>query len=463
MDESIATWSATQQAAAIQAGKLSSRDLLELYLDRIERVGRDVNAVVTLDAERAREAATAADELHTLGGVVGPLHGLPCTIKDAIATEGIRSTGGSKALADHVPTEDAPAVARLKSSGAIVFGKTNLPEWSADIQAHNELFGTTNNPWALDRITGGSSGGSAAAVAAGLTSFDVGTDIGGSVRIPSHCCGVYGLKPTWGVIPQRGYLDHSRGGTIDVDINVFGPIARAAEDLDLLLTSLAGPEPERAVAWRLELPEAEEHSVADLNIGVWFDDDNAFVDSEYRALLRTTVDRLADAGARIHDSHPAVDFGEQLGVFMTMIGGAIAPTLAESAEGDVGPSHLDWLRGDMLRHDLRLVWRQWFEHHDLLLCPAMATAAIPHDHTGTLMERTVELDGQARTHLDLITWLGFIGVLGLPSVVAPIGRTAANLPVGVQIVAPWYHDRRAIRAAHLMANVTGGYACPPGF
>ena len=207
-------------------------------------------------------AADAADEVTVLGGSVGPLHGLPVTIKDAIATEGIRSTGGAKELADHVPTEDAPAVARLKAAGAIVFGKTNLPRWSSDVQTYNELFGVTNNPWAFDRITGGSSGGSAAAVAAGFTSFEVGTDIGGSVRIPSHCCGVYGLKPTWGVIPQRGYLDHPEGGTIDVDINVFGPIARSAEDLDLLLSVLAGPEPERAVAWRLELPAAEERSLA---------------------------------------------------------------------------------------------------------------------------------------------------------------------------------------------------------
>jgi amidase len=462
MDESVVTWPAVEQAAAIKAGKVSSAELLERYLDRIERLGRDVNAVVTLDADRAREAAMAADELTTLGASLGPLHGLPCTIKDAIATEGIRSTGGANALADYVPTEDAPAVARLKAAGAIVFGKTNLPKWSGDLQTYNELFGVTNNPWSLDRTTGGSSGGAAAAVAAGLTSFDVGTDIGGSVRIPSHCCGVYGLKPTWGVIPQRGYLDHSEGGTIDVDINVFGPIARSADDLDVLLEVMAGPEPERAVAWHLELPIPEEHRLSDLNIGVWFDD-GGFVSSEYRALLGATADKLADAGARVHDSHPAVDFGEQSGLFGTMIGGAMAPTFAEGAEGDVGPSHLSWLRGEMQRQQLKGPWHQWFEHHDLLLCPALATPAFPHDHEGGIMDRTVEVDGATHSHIDLIQWLGFIGVLGLPSVVAPIGRTAENLPVGVQIVAPWYHDRRAIRAAQLMAPVVGGYETPPGF
>ncbi len=464
MDESAATWSATKLAAAIRGGHLSSRELLDCYLDRIDRLDGDVNAVVTLDVDRARAAADAADEVTVLGGSLGPLHGLPVTIKDAIATEGIRSTGGAKELADYVPTEDAPAVARLKAAGAIVFGKTNLPRWSSDVQTYNELFGVTNNPWAFDRITGGSSGGSAAAVAAGFTSFEVGTDIGGSVRIPSHCCGVYGLKPTWGVIPQRGYLDHPTGGTIDVDINVFGPIARSAEDLDLLLSVLAGPEPERAVAWRLELPPAEERSLADLDLGVWFDEDSVVLDSEYATMLRAAADRLADAGTRVHDRHPEVEFAEQNAVFMTMIGGAMAATRDAGTDlDDFSPSHLSVLRGEMQRHDLRQVWHRWFEHHDLLLCPVMATPAFPHDHTGTIMDRTVEVDGTMRGHIELISWLGFIGVLGLPSVVVPIGRTQAGLPVGMQIVAPWYHDYRAIRAAELMTDVLGGYESPPGF
>ncbi len=464
MDQSVATWPATKLAAAIRTGDLSSRDLLECYLDRIDRLGREVNAVVTLDADRARAAAAAADEATTLGGSMGPLHGLPDHDQGRDRDRGHPVDRWRQRARDHVPTEDAPAVARLKAAGAIVFGKTNLPKWSGDIQTFNELFGVTRNPWALDRITGGSSGGAAAAVAAGFTSFELGTDIGGSVRIPSHCCGVYGLKPTWGVISQRGYLDHSHGGTIDVDINVFGPIARSAADLDLLLTVLAGPDPERAVAWRLELPLAEEHSLADLDVGVWFDDPATFVDAEYGVMLRAAADRLADAGMRVHDSHPAVDFAEQSGLFGAMIGGALAPTFADGTDADSGPSHLSFLRGEMHRHDLRRVWHDWFEHHDLLLCPAMSTPAFPHDHRGTIMDRTIEVDGTTRGHIELISWLGFIGVLGLPSVAVPIGRTESpELPVGMQVVAPWYHERRAIRAAELMADVLGGYVPPPGF
>jgi amidase len=464
VDETMATWPATKLAAAIRDGAITSTELLECYLERIEGVGRDLNAVVTLDADRARAAAAAADEAHTLGGAVGPLHGLPITIKDAIETEGIRSTGGAKELADHVPQHDAPAVARLKAAGAIVFGKTNCPTWSADLETYNELFGGTSNPWDTTRTTGGSSGGAAAAVAAGLTSFDLGTDIGGSVRIPAHCCGVYGLKPTWGVVPQRGYLDHPEGGTIDVDINVFGPIARSADDLDLLLSVLAGPEPERAVAWHLELPPAEEHALADLNVGVWFEEPGAFVASEVRAVLGDAADRLADHGAEVHDTHPEVDFGEQYGMFGHLVMEAMAPGLNVGVEGDVtGGSHLAWLRADMRRQELRGVWRSWFERHDLLLCPAVGSPAFPHNREGTLFERTTEVDGEQHALLELTAWLGFIGVIGVPSVCVPIGRTADDLPVGMQIVAPWYHERRAIRAAQLLAGVTGGYDVPPGF
>jgi amidase len=193
VDDSTATRSASELAAGIRDGQWSSRELLHLYLDRIERLNGPINAVVTLDVDRAHAAADAADAALARGDAVGPLHGLPVTIKDAIETEGIRSTGGARELTDHVPTTDAPAVARLKDAGAIVFGKTNLPRWSADLQTYNDIFGVTSNPWSLEHTVGGSSGGSAASVAAGFTSFELGTDIGGSVRIPAHCCGVFGL------------------------------------------------------------------------------------------------------------------------------------------------------------------------------------------------------------------------------------------------------------------------------
>lgn len=237
MSDDPTLWSATRLAAALRSRSLSSRELLDAFTARIDRLNPAVNAVVTTDLDRAHERAHEADQAAASDSWLGPLHGLPFTVKDAIETGGLRSTGGAPELADHVPVADAPAVARLSAAGGVLFGKTNAPTWSADFQTHNPLFGTTNNPWDLARTTGGSSGGSAAAVASGFSSFELGTDIGGSVRIPSSFCGVFGHKPSFGVVPQRGYLDHVGGGTIDADINVFGPLARSAEDSSSSWTS----------------------------------------------------------------------------------------------------------------------------------------------------------------------------------------------------------------------------------
>jgi len=466
-DERTATLSASELAAGIRAKEWSSRELLDLYLDRIDRLDGPVNAVVTLDADRARVAADAADVALARGDAVGPVHGLPITIKDAIETEGIRSTGGAVELTDHVPTRDAPAVARLKDAGAVVFGKTNLPRWSADFQTYNELFGVTNNPWDLQRTVGGSSGGAAAAVAAGFTSFELGTDIGGSVRIPAHCCGTFSLKPSFGVVPQRGYLSHVGGGITDVDINVFGPIARSADDLDLLLGVLAGPEPERADAWRIDLPECRVQSLGDLRIGTWLDDPVSPIQSEYLGMLRAAVDQLADAGAHVDDDRPPVDFAAQRELFVRMIVPAMAPSLAhdqteEQADASSG-SHLAWLRAEEERAALRATWAEWFRGHDLLLLPVVTVPAFPHDHDPEMFGRTIEVDGETRPLITTIDWLGLIGIVGLPSAVVPIGRTAEGLPVGMQIVAPYLHDRRAVRAAQLVSAVLGGFEAPPGY
>ena len=252
----VATAPAHQIAAAIRNKEISSRELLELYLDRIERLNAPVNAVVTLDVERARAAAQRADEASR-----GARGGTSPRRSRSRSRMRSRSTASARRVArSSSPITCRPRTRRRsrrsRHAGAVVFGKTNVPRWSGDLQTYNDIFGTTNNPWSLDRVPGGSSGGAASAVACGFTSFELGTDIGGSVRIPSHCCGVFGLKPSFGVVPQRGYLDHVGGGTTDADINVFGPIARSAADLDLLLGVLAGPEPERTIAWRLELPAA---------------------------------------------------------------------------------------------------------------------------------------------------------------------------------------------------------------
>jgi amidase len=463
MDEALATQDATTLAAAIARKEVSSRELLDLYVDRIDRLNPKINAVVTLDVDRARAAAATADEMTSRGERAGVLHGLPITVKDALEVEGVRSTGGAIELTDHVPNEDAPAVAQLKAAGAIVFGKTNIPRWSGDLQCYNEIFGTTNNPWDTSLVPGGSSGGPAAAVSAGLTSFELGTDIGGSVRIPSHCCGVFGLKPSYGVVPQRGYLDHVGAGSTDADINVFGPIARSAADLELLMSVLAAPEPERAIAWRIDLPAPRHADVASNRIGVWFEDPGVPIDRDELMLLQRAADALADAGAKVEDAHPPVDFLEQGALFGQMISAAISPSLDDDTADSAGGSHRQWLRGEEQRAHVRKVWAEWFESYDALLCPVMPVPAPPHQQEGDFFSRTVEINGESFPYFTLIAWTGFIGITFLPSAVPPIGRTPAGLPVGVQVVAPYLRDRDAIALAGHLADLVGGYDVPPGF
>ena len=425
--------------------------------------------MVTLDAERARQAADAADVATTAattgspdGGGLPPLHGLPITVKDAIETAGLRSTGGAPELETHVPARDAPAVARLKAAGAIVFGKTNVPRWSSDIQTFNDVFGTTNNPWDHSRTPGGSSGGAAAAVSAGLTSFELGTDIGGSVRIPSSFCGVFGHKPTFGIISQRGYLDRVGGGQTDADINVFGPLARNPEDLDLLVRILAGPNTADAVAWRLQLPAPRHSELGDYRVGLWLDDPGAEVDGEVHKALAAAANALAAAGARVEDARPDVALASARRLFDPLILGALSITMPPDRGERLGGSHREWLALDEARAAMRQVWAEWFRHYDVLLCPVMPMAAFAHDQQGNLGDRHVLINGQPRSHVDALAWTGLIGVAYLPSTVVPVGRTPDGLPVGVQVVGPALEDRTCLWLAARLAEVAGGYVAPPG-
>jgi amidase len=461
--DDVLTWTAGRLADAVRRREIASRELLSIALDRIDRINPKLNAVVTLDAERAAEWAAAADEATAHGESTGPLHGLPITVKDALEVGGVRSTGGAIELTDHVPATDAPAVARLRAAGAVVFGKTNVPRWSGDLQTYNEIFGTTNNPWDPALFPAVSSGGAAAAVASGLTSFELGTDIGGSVRIPAHCCGVFGLKTTYGVVPQRGYLDRVGGGVSDPDINVLGPLARSADDLQLLLDVVAGPLDEDAVGWRLELPAPRATSLADYRIGVWLDEPSVPLGAELRTVAGGAVDTLADAGARVEEAHPGVAFDEQVTLFMEAVGAAVSPSMDPALGEVVAGGHLNWLHAVDRRAGLRRAWADWFDAYDLLLCPVIPVEAFPHNQQGDFIDRTFDVDGVERPYPSLISWTGLIGIMGLPSAVPPIGFTAATgMPVGLQVVAPWYRDREAIVAAGLLADACGaGYRVPP--
>ena len=459
-------WSATEQARAIADRRLGSEELLDLFLDRIERVDTRVHAVCTLDVHRARLRCRAADEAAADGTSWGPLHGLPITIKDAISTEGVRSTGGAVELRDHVPTADAPAVAALKGAGAVVFGKTNLPEWSGDWQSFNELFGTTNNPWALDRTPGGSSGGAAAAVACGMTSFELGTDIGGSVRVPSAFCGVFGHKPSFGVIPTLGYLDapdavHTDLRAVESDVNTFGPIARSAADLRLLLDVLAAPTPDRSVGWRLDLPDRRVDSLRGLRIAAWIDEPMMEVDAVMARVLNDAVDAAEAAGAVVdRRRRPMVDVADAWRLGARLIGAAV------SLHGDDPRplSHRDWLHLHRLRGALRAAWAEVFEAVDVVLCPVTLVPAFAHLQDGSWRDRVIHVNGVERRYLELESWPAIVGAAYLPSTATPVGTTDEGLPVGLQVVAPFLHDRLSIQVSSLLAeacaDLGGGFRVP---
>ncbi|HET9077458.1 MAG TPA: amidase family protein [Acidimicrobiales bacterium] len=459
-DTDLALLPAGRLADMIRRRELSSRELLELYLGRIDRLNPQLNAVVTLDAERAYREAAAADEQTARGGATGPLHGLPMTVKDAIEVAGMRSTGGSPALADHMPAADAPVVSRLRRAGAVVVGKTNVPEWSGDIQTYNDVFGVTNNPWDPTLTPGGSSGGPAASVAAGLTAFETGTDIGGSIRIPSSFCGICGHKPSFGVVSQRGYLDRVGGGVVDSDINVFGPLARSVDDLELLLEVMAGPDDEDAVAWQLTLPPPRHRDLTGYRVGLWLDDPACPVDREALTLLRQAADSLADAGARVEDARPPLALDRVAALFTSLLLAAVSVSLEPAVGEALAGNHRAWLQVSEERAGVRRVWSEWFRHYDVLLCPVMPMLPFPHDTDGTIADRYVVINGRSRPQSETLAWTGLVGMAYLPSTVVPVGRTPAGLPVGVQVVGPFLEDRSALHVAGRLAELRGGVIPP---
>jgi amidase len=443
---------AHELADAIRRRELSSRELLDHYLARVERLNPALNAVVTLDPEGARRTADSADAALARGEVVGPLHGVPMTIKDTYETAGMRTTCGVPAW-DRIPERDAEAVRRLRNAGAVIFGKTNTPTFAADWQTFNPIFGTTNNPWDTTRTTGGSSGGAAAALAAGLTAIELSSDIAGSIRLPSNWCGVCGHKPSWGIVPPRGHLPPPPGAVADSDLGVMGPMARDVADLELALDLLAGPAGPAAVGWRLQLPAARVSTLRELRLAVWLDDPAYPVESEVHTVLETAVAALADAGVRLVDSPPPVALPEVVGLHQELL----YPLMQPSSK----LLHRDWLAANERREQLRARMSDYFRDVDALLMPVAVVPAIPHDHSEPFLERRIPLADGSRSYLDLFGWVGLATVAYLPATAVPVGRTAHGLPVGVQIVGPYLEDRTTLAVARCIEDLLGGFVPPP--
>ncbi len=462
------TSSLTDIVSALDSGSVGATELLDAHLDRIERLDGDINAVITLAPDRAHNEALAVDAARAAGDAGGPLAGVPITVKDALATAGIRSTGGANELANHLPAEDATVVSRVRNAGAVVFGKTNIPRWSGDYQSFNDMFGTTNNPWDLTRTPGGSSGGPAAAVAMGFTGFEIGTDIGGSIRVPSSFCGIYGHKPSFGVIPTYGYLDSVRFHRNVSDVNVFGPMARSIDDLDLLFGLLAGPSPDDAPGWKLDLPPSRAEAIGDFRVAAWLDSEFAPVDPSVGAVLADAVAALERAGARVdHGRRPEIDAVSATLNGSALIGLATRISDSDSPDGPEPPGapvpHRQWDVRHRERGVVRRRWAEFFDDVDILLCPVTPIPAFRHIHSeegSNWAHAEIEEFGNM-PYGQLVLWNALIGSAYLPVTTPPVGRTAEGLPVGIQVVAPYLHDHTALMFARRITEVLGGYTVPP--
>ncbi|TQF30713.1 amidase [Bradyrhizobium sp. UNPA324] len=472
---------------ALHARKVSASELLEHTIARIEALDGKINAIIVRDFDRAREAARSADA--ALGrGERKQLLGIPVTMKEPFNVAGLPTTWGFPHFRDFQPTEDALVVSRLKAAGAIIVGKTNIPIGLRDFQSYNEIYGTTNNPWDLGRSPGGSSGGSGAALAAGFGPLSIGSDIGGSIRVPAHFCGVFGHKPSLGLVPLRGYsLPPAPPVPGQGDLAVVGPMARTASDLALSLDVIAGPDEWRdGIGYRLALPAPRHDHLKDFRILVIDTHPLMPTGDAVRSAIGRLADRLDRSGARVARSSTSLpDLAESARLYMKLLNAARSPRLTPAALAEAqrlaaalspddrsleaerargwGMIHRDWLAIDAARLQLQQRWQQFFRDFDAVIYPVAAVPAFPHDHSEPFDARQLDIDGKLYNYSDAcFIWADPASTCGLPATAVPIERTPTGLPVGVQIIGPYLEDRTTIALAGLIEREFGGFVPPPG-
>ena len=477
--------SALEAASAIQAGTVSFVELTTHMLERIARLNPKLNAIVALSSDGALARARAADEARGRRESWGRFHGVPITIKDTFEVAGLTTTAGAASLRSHVPTRDAAVVARLKGAGAVILGKTNVPIFASDWQSYNAVYGQTNNPWDVARTPGGSTGGGAAALAAGLSYLEPGSDLAGSIRIPAHFCGIYGHKPTLDVVPMRGHIPPPPGipAMPPSTLPVAGPLARSAADLLAALEVLGGPDGDDARAWRWTLPPARGARLRDYRIGYVLDDPRAPVSSEEAPALAAAVEALRKAGARLEEGWPpGVNVEEQYDAYLTLLYARFTPPAREDqlaglrqlAANQDGSYFSRYARAvtasdaylqtiETRRRAARGIWQAYFRTHDAFLMPTALVPAFPHDQSDNPFTRVLTTPAGPRPYFDLCFWIALATLAGLPATTAPVGLTAGGLPVGLQIVGPYLEDATPIAVAGHLADVIGGFKAPPGF
>jgi amidase len=453
---------ATQLATALRQRHVSSAELIEAAIERIETLDGRINAVVVRDFERARAAARLADAA-LARGETGPLLGVPMTVKEAFNVAGLPTTWGLPGTSEIPAGVDAVAVQRLKAAGAIILGKTNIATLLADWQCANPVYGVTRNPWDLTRTPGGSSGGGAAALAAGLTPLEFGSDLSASLRCPAAFCGLYAHKPSFGLVPNRGFAPPGtpmlRASPM-LDMSVVGPVARSAADLALALDITAGADEREAVAWRLQLPPPRHEALRDHRVFVLDDHPQLATAQSVRGALNERAEALAKAGCQIgRQSDRLPDLKAITETFVPLL---MAIFAADGPGDEGGPSHADWIRADRRRAELAHQWSEFFDDWDVVLCPAMPTTALPLNPSAG-PPASIDVDGAPVPYQAQPLWAPLAALTGQPATVAPIGFDAAGLPIGAQIIGPFLEDRTTLAFAEQMEEAFGGFVAPPGW
>ena len=475
----LAFLSATELAAKVAAKEISAVELLQMYLQRVDAHNPELNAICVDIRDQAMKDAEAADTALAKGQSLGAFHGVPMTVKESYNVAGTPTTWGNPDWRNNVTQEDAECVKKLKSAGVNVFGKTNVPLSLADFQSYNDVYGTTNNPYDHKRIPGGSSGGSAAALAAGLCGFESGSDIGGSIRNPAHYCGVFGHKPTWGLIPPRGHA--LPGLLVQPDLSVVGPLARSAGDLEVGVMAMAGPDELDGVGMKLDLPTPRQTKLGDYKVAVWNNEAMAPVSSEVEERVTAVAKTISDAGGTVDfDARPDFDSAEAQNIFRTLLWSAMAARIpdADFAEmvksaSELSPedqsggaqllriqtiSHHDHFTAHNKRMRLRWAWEAFFRDHDALIAPIMATPAFEHDQSA-MGKRKITIEGAERPYFEQLFWAGLAVCCYLPSTIIPTGPNKDGLPIGMQIIGRQYGDLETIGLARLLE--AEGYAFTP--
>jgi amidase len=481
---SVVFKSALELGRLLKRREISARELLDECLGQHARHNGKVNAVIVTDIDRAKKSAAAADRRLAKGLPLSPFDGVPMTAKESFDWTGTPSTWGDPKLANNIATEDAVAISRMTDAGAVMYGKTNVPYMLADWQSFNKVYGTTGNPWDLSRTPGGSSGGAAASLATGMSALEIGSDIGASIRNPAHYCGIYGHKPTFGVVPEHGQT--LPGRVSFSDIAVSGPLARSAKDLTVMLKLLSGPAGIEAHGLATRLPPSPKKKLKDFRVAIKLNSKVSDVDQPVQDLITSCGSFLKDRIKKLsYEARPDFTDEEVYQNYITLLRAtatefitqdeydaafAKAKTYANDDASYIAlttrayaMSHRDWLLANERRHQLRYIWDAFFQDWDVMLIPTAASAAWPHNHDGERQDRMITVNGKQVSGIDQRFWAGYSCNFFLPSTAVPLGLTPQGLPSGMQIVSREYGDYTALRFAELLEQEFYSFIPPPGY